>query len=176
MYEDTANAETKSEATPLHELYAGQVDLFTRPYYWTISPDPRTYDGYTKGHEYWTSEIRRIMYHTCNDYLYTLELAGLRPHYHGVCDVKDLIGFNTKMFNASRYDNIKIHGKFKDGLKYMFKSVSDTYDRTGIIPIRERDDDVEYKKQQQSIREESKRKFIIDIVDRDIPEWMKQIE
>lgn len=174
MYEYSFSEKTEEDKTvvsPYCELHEGTVASFKRSIYFTISPNPRDYEGYEKGHTLWMAKIRHIMFNTCCDYIYVLELAGLRPHYHGVADVKDLVGFNKRMYNASRFDNVKVHNKFKDGLNYIFKSVDDTEERTGISPIRTRLDDVSYKKQKQIEKNEAKKKLSIEPIN-DYPDWM----
>lgn len=169
MYEDTTIAET-----PLYELYREQLNNFTNKRYFTISP---SFSGFTSLESCiteWKGRIRDALYNTCIDYVYTLELAGgIRPHFHGIVDLKDYIGFTKKMFLLARYDNVKIHTAFKKGDEYIFKECDITYRLTNMIPIIEKEDDFQYKAEMQRKRKQAQTDKRIELLqDKPIPRWM----
>lgn len=181
MYDDTVMAkatESFEEATPLETLYAGTVASYVTPRYFTISPNPSRYKDIFDLMDIWRSNIRKALYSTCHDYVFVVELAGgIRPHYHGVCDVKDNIGFTKKMFKLAQFDNVKIHQPFKQGIGYMFKDVDTTYSHTGVNPVIERQDDTMYydgKKKERSDNILRRRQSKLDVLNKDIPAWMRE--
>lgn len=98
MYDDTSIAKITSDITPPETLYAGTVATYKHPRYFTISPNPNEFDNIDQLLDCWRDLIRKALFKTCNDYVYTIELAGMiRPHFHGVCDVKDYIGITKKI-------------------------------------------------------------------------------
>lgn len=180
MYEDTVMGKSEGDLippTPLETLYTGTVASYKSATWFTISPNPSRYKNIDDCITSWRTLLRKSLYTTCYDYLYVLELAGgIRPHFHGVCDVKDKIGFTKKFFLMSQHDNVKIHKQFKQGIGYMFKDVDTTYSATGINPVIERDDDTSYydnKKKERSERLLRLRQTQLDILNKDIPEWMR---
>lgn len=154
------------------EIFEGQMaDILT----WnavTVSPDPRTIEDYDQLQTTWQNRFTKLLPHI-EDCIIVLELAGLRPHYHCVFKVKDKVGFNIKLLNWSRHDNIKKHNMFKDGLHYLFKDVDKTYDETKIIPILLHDDLIETKLQQKLNRQRKLISHDIFCLDeRPYPKWM----
>lgn len=188
MYDDTATAKCKCsvpykcdmsavqcDCAAYCPLYEGSVAFYARPYYITISPNPSNITTYKKLVDDYKQEILKKLIKVTKDYIVVLELAGIRPHFHCIFDVKDPVGFNIKLLNLSRYDNVKKHGPFKKGLHYLFKDVTKTYNETGIIPIIERADVVEYndrlKKQKEEEDYNRKRQMGIEV---DYPKWMTE--
>lgn len=177
MYDDTATAKcpctTVSTCDGLSNicscaafcpLYEGTVASYTRRRYSTISPNPSGIDpDYSKMMKWYRNGLFRQLSKVCNDFIIVLELAGtMRPHFHCIFDVRDMVGFNIKMFNESRISNVKIHSEFKKGMHYMFKDIDSTYKNTGVIPILERGDilnDIEYEKDR---RREEKLQLILE--------------
>lgn len=174
MYDDTVMAKNNEEVTPLASLYEGKVAEFSNRQWFTISPNPQRHRSMDELIDTWQSRIRGAMYYTCSDYVYVCELAGgIRPHFHGVCDVKDKVGFSKKMFLMAQYDNVRLHKEFKQGLEYMFKECDATYSSTNRSPIREKEDDYKYKKAQLEQAKQRRLKERGDNMYVDIPAWMQ---
>lgn len=153
MYDDTVTGKCRCQITStcsVHsndcnceaycEIYAGAVARYIDKQYVTISPDPLTIANYSKMHESYIEGLFHKLVKVTNDFIIVLELAGLRPHYHCIFDVRDRVGFNIKLLNHSKYNNVKKHGPFKQGLHYLFKDVVKTHLETNIVPILERSD------------------------------------
>lgn len=170
MYDDTVkpkcqcgsvtpcnNANSPCDCTAYCFLYERQVAAFDRLQCVTISPNPNRISDYVTLVDDLKRDLLKKLSLVTHDYIIVLELAGLRPHFHCVFDVKDPVGFNIKLLNASRYDNIKKHAMFKNGMHYMFKDVTKTYTETGIIPIMEKADIDEYNLQLKLKREEEEK-------------------
>lgn len=189
MYDDTINGKcrctctsacTNSDPTCNCEayckLYERAVASFGNKSYVTISPDPRHIDGdYQKLFEEYRTELFKKLYKVTNDFIVVLELAGFRPHFHCIFDVKDQIGFNIKLLNHSKYNNVKKHGPFKGGLHYIFKEADKTYRGTGIVPILEWGDieqDIKLRKERLEQQRREHRRLYVEQLNKEIPKWM----
>lgn len=165
MYEDTTNG--------FYNVYTDQVSKWDNVTYFTISPNPQRFEkyDYVRIYDEWRQIFRHALYNTCHDYIIVYELAGLRPHFHGVASIKDKVGFTKRMFNISRYDNVKIHNQFKKGIPYLFKDVDNTYKATHIVPVFERDDDnnvIIMRNIERSLQKKQHQEKVKD----DYPKWM----
>mgnify|MGYP000010260085 CR=1 FL=1 len=157
-------------------LYARSLASFSSPLYFTVSPRIEE-TSYTKICQEWRAKFYKMRRHIKGG-IFVLELAnGLRPHFHAVVDVVDKRGITATLFSWSRYDNVKKHGKYKNGFHYLFKDVEQTYEDTGIKPI--------YTYEQ--IKEEEDKKHLercldrlaqkqdnINFLNKDIPAWMRE--
>lgn len=119
-------------------LYKGQVAEYKDPRWFTISPDGKHYSDILVLIKEWIIKMHKWLYPSCRHYIFVLELDDSRPHFHGVCDVKDDISFTSKYWTIKNGNNSRVHTEFtKGGLSYIFKDVDITYKRTGVQPVYE---------------------------------------
>lgn len=148
MYDDTANGKCPCEnrtacsqnncnCSGLCGLFQWTLDELNQFTAVTVSPDPRTIDltSYSQFIDEWLDIFTKKILSTITDGVIVMELAGLRPHFHCVFNVRDKVGFNIRLFNLSKIHNIKKHNMFKGGLHYLFKEVDKTYLETQTVPI-----------------------------------------
>lgn len=178
MY-DYANSENLEACTDACKayccLYEGEMALYDNINYVTISPNPKDYPDRKHLLDDWQEKFIKLL-PSYSKSLIVLELAGgLRPHYHCIFDVTDNIKFTATLYKWSIYHNVKIHGKFKSGLHYMFKSVDETYRATGQIPIIEYEDYTAILRLRQDRKAEEKERqkaLNMNDINASIPVWM----
>lgn len=165
----------KCTCTSYCELYAGTMAEYKVPRYVTVSPQPRDYNSIADCYTEWKQMFYKMRKHL-NGGIFVLELAGGRPHFHLVLDIKDKIGFTSTIFSWQKYHNVKIHNKYRNGYHYLFKEVEATYDNTGLDPIytyahmmKEEND----KHTRKSLERLRRKQNELDIFNSEIPAWMK---
>lgn len=155
-------------------LYERTVADFKSVQCATISPNPRNFTTYTQVHTEWIDKFYKMRRHI-NGAIIVLELAGLRPHYHCIFDVKDKVGFTATLFSWSQYENVKKHNMFKGKLHYLFKQVDKTKEETGIEPIYTYADMISIQEEKHKRkcleRLKAKQDRLIELKE-DIPKWM----
>lgn len=179
MYVEMDNpkiATDKEDHDSLSELYKGQVAKFSNPQWFTISPDTRHYTQRSQVITEWISIIHKWLYPSCRDYVFVLELDDERPHFHGVCDIKDYISFSSKYWTIKNGNNSRLHAEFKKGgLSYLFKDSDKTYLHTGVQPVYEYGDWVtslaRKKEARHKIQMERREEYLKEEV-RNTPSWM----
>lgn len=150
--------------------YARTLAEYITPVYVTISPNPHEITTYEALQESMKTGIFYKLAKASRDCICVLELAGCRPHYHCLFDVKDKVGFNIRLLNYSKYSNAKKHNKFKGGYHYLFKDVDITREETEIEPILSYEKIIEYnvkKKKETKLKREGEVKSV-----NRLPIWM----
>lgn len=156
-------------------LHARAVAGFTNTVCATISPNPNSIESYHKTNSDWAERFYKLRKHLSGGVI-VLELAGLRPHYHCIFDVRDKIGFTATLLSWSKYDNVKKHNMFSGGVHYIFKEVDLTRDLTGIEPVLTYGDLITRERElykQKLLARLQRKQDLLQEVNKDIPEWMR---
>lgn len=165
---------SRCSCTKYCELYARQMEQYASPAYITISPRPSG-DSYKKIYDEWRGYFYKMRKHL-NNGVFVLELAGIRPHFHAIVDIKDRIGFMATLHSWSQYHNVKKHNKYKKGYHYLFKDIQETKDSTGLDPIytyNQMITEQEEKHKQKCLQRLKDKQDKLYITNNSIPEWMR---
>lgn len=144
----------------------------------TVSPNIKDYESFDKLLVEWHDNFYKLKKHLIGGVI-VLEMAGLRPHYHCIFDVRDNVYFTKTLFCWSKYHNVKKHNMFKNGLHYIFKDIAATIRDTGADPIYTYEQmmaEQSEAKRQSLLKKISITKDNLAFHQKELPEWLRALE
>jgi len=167
---------TKCSCTAYCTLHAGSMAKYLKPKYFTISPDMRQYNTIKECVTEWHDCFYK-MRKNIRDGVFVMEMAGgIRPHFHCIVDVTNLVGYTKTLFAWQKYHNVKNHNKYTNGYHYLFKEIDETKELTDIDPIYTYDDILKQETDRilkRSLQRLERKQHLLDDNIKEVPAWMR---